>query len=232
MAESRLSKSFYVPIVKAVITLLLLWGVGTILKELPMIKNLIINKISLSASAIVEMAITLLMVVVLMNFARDFGHQLRRVLPRFPQSSVIFVSLVYIIVIVIMYNAFSPLGHIVFKESFWIYQIGFLAVALVPLWIGGATLYRNTDKLVDLITTGVDQATGEMTQMGRYGEKGTCSNCGALNVPEARFCFQCGAPLKSPAAKEAAPNMCSMCGAKNEPDARFCIECGAGLPAS
>jgi len=110
MAESRLSRSFYVPIVKAVITLLLLWGVGAILKELPMIKNLIINKISLSASAIVEMAITLLMVVVLMNFARDFGHQLRRVLPRFPQSSVIFVSLVYIIVIVILYNAFSPLG--------------------------------------------------------------------------------------------------------------------------
>ena len=229
MTQSKLSKNFYIPIVKAVITLLLLWGVGAILKELPMLEDLTINKVALSASTIVEMAITLLMVVVLVNFARDFGRQLRRALPRFPQSSIILVSLVYIIAIVIAYNAFSPLGRIVFKENFWIYQIGFLTLALVPLWIGGATLYKNTDKLVDLITTEVDKATEEMTQMGRYVEKVTCSNCGAINVPEAKFCFQCGAGLTAPAAKEAASNVCPACGAANDPDAGFCIECGASL---
>jgi len=232
MTQSKLSKNFYIPIVKAVITLLLLWGIGAILKELPMLKELTIKKFALSASTIVEMVITLLMVVVLVNFARDFGRQLRRVLPRFPQSSIILVSLVYIIVIVIVYNAFSPLGRIVFKESFWIYQIGFLAVALVPLWIGGATLYKNTDKLVDLITTEVDKATEEMTQMGRYGEKVTCSNCGALNVPGAKFCLQCGTDLKSSVAKETPSNVCPACGAANDLDAGFCIECGAGLSVS
>ncbi|HEY88460.1 MAG TPA: zinc ribbon domain-containing protein [Thermoflexia bacterium] len=226
MTQSQTSKRFYIPIVKAGITLLLLWGIGAILKDLPMVKELTIKKLSLSAPTIVEMVITLLMVVVLVNFGRDFGRQLRRVLPRFPQSSVILVSLVYIIATVITYNAFSPLGRTLFKESFWIYQVVFLALVLLPLWIGVTTLYRNTDKLVDLITTEVDKATGEMTQMGRYGEQVSCVHCGALNVPEAQFCSQCGADLSTPAA---VANACPACGAPNDTDASFCIECGADL---
>lgn len=229
MTQSQISKRFYIPIVKAGITLLLLWGIGAILKDLPMVEELNIDKLALSASTIVEMAITLLMVVVLVNFARDFGRQLRRVLPRFPQSSIILVSLVYIIATVITYNAFSPLGRILFKESFWIYQVGFLALVLLPLWIGVTTLYKNTDKLVDLITTEVDKATEEMTQMGRYGEQASCANCGALNVPEAQFCSQCGADLRAPVA---VVNACPACGAANDADASFCIECGAGLSSA
>lgn len=232
MTQSKLSKEFYIPIVKAGITLLLLWGIGAILKDLPMIEELYIEKLPLSAPTIVEMVITSLMVVVLVNFARDFGRQLRRVLPRFPQSSIILVSLVYIIAIVIVYNAFSPLGRILFKDSFWIYQVGFLALVLLPLWIGGATLYKNTDKLVDLITTEVDKAAEEMTQMGRYVKEVTCSNCGALNVPEAKFCFQCGAGLTAPAADVTASCACPACGVENDADASFCIECGAVLSPS
>lgn len=229
MTQSRISKSFYIPIVKAGITLLLLWAIGAILEDLPMIEELIIDKISLSAPTIVNMIITLLMVIVLVNFARDFGRQLRRVMPRFPQSSTILVCLVYIIAIVITYNSFEPFGRILFEENFWIYQIGFIVLVLLPLWIGVTTLYRNMDKLVDLITTEVDKATDEMTQMGRYEGKVSCANCGALNVPEAKFCSQCGTDLKPPPAKEASAKICPFCSAENDADASFCIECGGDL---
>jgi ribosomal protein L40E len=228
MMESRPSKNFYVPIVKALITLLLLWGVGAILKELPMLEGLTIGEIALSASAIVEMVIALLMVGVLINFARDFGHQMRRALPRFPQGSVVIASLVYIIAIVIVYNAFSPLGRVLFKRDFWIYQVGFLALVLLPLWIGGATLYRNTDKLVNLITMEVDKAAEEITQIGRYTETVTCSNCSASNAPDAEFCVVCDAELDY-SKEEQQSVTCSACGAVNKPTARFCFQCGASL---
>lgn len=227
--QPKLSKNFYIPIVRAVITLLLLWAIGAVLEDLPMIENLFIDKIGLTASSLVEMVITALMVAVLINFARDFGHQLKRAIPRFPQSSVILTSIVYIIAIVITYNAFTPLGRILFEENFWIYQLCFLVIVLLPLWIGGATLYRNIDKLVDLITTEVDRAATEMVY---YEEKVTCSNCGAVNVPAAKFCFQCGADLTSGNAKGTASNACPACGAENDADARFCIECGADLSSS
>jgi class 3 adenylate cyclase/tetratricopeptide (TPR) repeat protein len=46
----------------------------------------------------------------------------------------------------------------------------------------------------------------------------TCASCRASNLPERRFCAECGAPLAAP---------CATCGFVNEPSARFCGGCGA-----
>jgi class 3 adenylate cyclase/tetratricopeptide (TPR) repeat protein len=47
-----------------------------------------------------------------------------------------------------------------------------------------------------------------------------CSNCGAENRADRRFCLQCGTALA-----QGCPN----CGATNEPEARFCGNCGRAL---
>ena len=47
-----------------------------------------------------------------------------------------------------------------------------------------------------------------------------CSNCGAENPLEKKFCGDCGSPLAS---------ICSSCGGSNAPDKRFCGDCGAPL---
>jgi class 3 adenylate cyclase/tetratricopeptide (TPR) repeat protein len=49
---------------------------------------------------------------------------------------------------------------------------------------------------------------------------GDCGRCGAGNVPSARFCMACGAPLA---------RTCPSCGAGAEIQARFCNECGTPL---
>jgi class 3 adenylate cyclase/tetratricopeptide (TPR) repeat protein len=48
----------------------------------------------------------------------------------------------------------------------------------------------------------------------------TCSNCGAENPLEKKFCGDCGNALVS---------ICSSCGGSNAPDKRFCGDCGAPL---
>jgi class 3 adenylate cyclase/tetratricopeptide (TPR) repeat protein len=53
-----------------------------------------------------------------------------------------------------------------------------------------------------------------------------CSNCGAENRAEAKFCGECGAGLAA---------LCPACSTPNEPGRKFCYECGAslgGLPGS
>jgi class 3 adenylate cyclase/tetratricopeptide (TPR) repeat protein len=48
----------------------------------------------------------------------------------------------------------------------------------------------------------------------------SCSNCGAENPPEQKFCGECGNRLVSP---------CPSCGTQNPPGQRFCGECGTAL---
>ena len=50
-----------------------------------------------------------------------------------------------------------------------------------------------------------------------------CSNCGAENPPDKRFCGDCGTPLAAG---------CPSCGALNQPDKRFCGDCGTALAPS
>ena len=48
---------------------------------------------------------------------------------------------------------------------------------------------------------------------------GRCENCGAALVPGAKFCAECGQPVRS--------RFCEQCGAKLAPGIKFCEECGS-----
>ncbi|MHA1409373.1 MAG: SPFH domain-containing protein [Candidatus Odinarchaeia archaeon] len=51
-----------------------------------------------------------------------------------------------------------------------------------------------------------------------------CPNCGAQSPVSAKFCLECGTPLKP---KRGENKFCSKCGAKVPSKAKFCPECGA-----
>jgi class 3 adenylate cyclase/predicted ATPase len=47
-----------------------------------------------------------------------------------------------------------------------------------------------------------------------------CASCGSTNPDGAKFCIECGAPLKK---------RCPACGVENLPQAKFCADCGTSL---
>jgi len=47
-----------------------------------------------------------------------------------------------------------------------------------------------------------------------------CPTCHAENLPDSRFCTECGSRIES---------RCSACGSGNPPSAKFCRKCGAAL---
>jgi DNA-directed RNA polymerase subunit RPC12/RpoP len=251
MRQQRISRQFYRPLIRAGVTLVMLWVIGVVLKRLPMLEELRVPKVPFSGATIAGMAISLLMVGVLVGFAGEFGRQLRVALPQFPESGRVVASLVYIIAIVIAYDTLSPLGQLLLKEDMWIYQLGFLALVLVPICMGGLTLYRNADKITDLFTTRIAKDAAEVVTCPKCGapnERGakfcvkcgtelvipekaeviTCPECGMANAPGAKFCSQCGADLAPPEKPKIIA--CPECRAENEPEAKFCIQCGAELP--
>ncbi|WP_151736491.1 SPFH domain-containing protein ['Paenibacillus yunnanensis' Narsing Rao et al. 2020] len=58
-----------------------------------------------------------------------------------------------------------------------------------------------------------------------------CSDCGTMNVPEARFCSGCGLKLEqAPAGTETAGGVaCRSCGEELIPGAKFCPHCGTAV---
>ena len=51
---------------------------------------------------------------------------------------------------------------------------------------------------------------------------GACPNCGASIAPNAKFCGECGQPIKR-------EKFCTECGTKIEGSPKFCPECGAKM---
>jgi uncharacterized OB-fold protein len=64
-----------------------------------------------------------------------------------------------------------------------------------------------------------------------------CSSCRNENPVDARFCEQCGSPLKTTGDSQSSigqqpvfSNACPKCGAETKPGTRFCEQCASPLP--
>lgn len=222
MNRFHITKKIYIPIVKTLFLLFILWGLGAMLKILPMFKELTLSKVSFTVTDLVNMVIALLMVIVLINFAREIGTQLKRSIKQFPESGTLVTSLVYIIAVVISYDALIPLGMYLFEDKYWVYQVGFLILLLIPLVFAGTIFYRNADNMIELVS-------GKMRKTISKTNEVECQKCGTLNMPEAKFCVSCGSEIIVP--QTGLANMvCQECGVENDPTAKFCFQCGAKVP--
>ncbi len=63
------------------------------------------------------------------------------------------------------------------------------------------------------------------------GETWTCVNCGHVNLPDAKYCSQCGTNKETGASDAGLTyaRVCPTCGFVNEKAARFCGDCGYGF---
>ena len=235
MDRTNATRMAVLSVVRTVVVILFLILLKLVLDALPMLQDLDIPNLPFTAQKIIGLLITLLIVAVLVKFGTDIRGQMEMAFWRFPESGQLVAAVVYIVAIIIAYNALSPWLDIALAENAWIYQLLFLILMAIPIVMIGVVLYRNIDTIADLITTRPARPLVEARAASPSGR--TCPQCHATNPPEAKFCLQCGAalPEPEPAPPEAvAPStaVCPNCGAENEPGARFCMECGTQLASA
>lgn len=129
------------------------------------------------AYLIVDIALSLVVVVVLLRFMKEFNRQLGISFPQYPQAQSIVLWFVVLLVIFTIYGTFSPFASY-FPAG--VYSIIFFVVSLIPVYSLWNIFYKNTDLLSKLLEN-------------IFKEK-ECT-CGFKNPASANFCSRCGLPL-------------------------------------
>jgi len=206
------------PIIKLAIGLVALLIIRYIVSVIPMIKDAEITQIPVTSLQIIHAVIDTIILIVLLNFGREFKKGAQLALPNFREAGVAANLVVILIVICLAYTVYDDIVDAFTRGNYnWIYPVVLLCIALVPLYLLGVTLYKNIDKF-----------TGRI--VGKFGadakEGDACPHCKAPISPDTKFCANCGQEV---AKAEAEPSACSNCGATIEGDAKFCRECGTPL---
>ncbi len=213
------SHEVYRPVVRLAVGLIILAIINWVLTSLPMIKEVKIPWIPISAGAIVSVIIGIIMISVFLTFRRDFVPRLQSAVPSFPESGTIVEAAVNLGIITIAYTMFDD-AILPFMGRFtWLYPVVFLLIAVWPLFTLVVTLYRSSDKIADLATGKIAEVSGEFVK---------CASCGEIIPSSAKFCPRCSAELTW-LVNNTATIKCGKCGAENKADYGFCFACGKPL---
>ncbi|VVB92252.1 Uncharacterised protein [uncultured archaeon] len=131
-------------------------------------------------NTLIDIALSLAVVIVLLTFMQEFNKQLEISSPEFPQLRQIVSWLIFLLVVLTIYGAFSPFSG---DLPYGIYFIIFFILALLPIYFLWKILYKNTDKISSFI------------ESFSFEEKTRCS-CGMENPESAKFCNSCGLPMQ------------------------------------
>ncbi len=167
-----MKKELLKPIINAIFALFLI-----ILVKI--VATVMLKKVS-DANTLIDIALSLAVVVVLLTFMKEFNKQLEVSSPDFPQVRQIVSWLIFLLIVLTLYGAFSPFSA---GLPYGIYFIIFFILALVPVYFLWKILYKN----MDMISSLLESISSE--------EKIRCS-CGMENPESAKFCNSCGLPLQ------------------------------------
>src|SRR5262245_38475579 len=121
------------PLLKLFIGVVVLLAIGTIINALPMVKEIPATDLPIPISEVVKVVIATLILVILINFAFEFGDNLQEVVPTFPELGIISRWIVFLITIIVAFVSYNNVAQIFLGEQKWIYSLFFVAIALVPI---------------------------------------------------------------------------------------------------
>lgn len=211
------------PVVKLLVALVGLFVLRFIVRRLPGIDT-VIPETWLTVGALANAVLTLAMVAVLVNFGREIEPRLNSVLEGPPDivgdiaESVKYV--VFIFAIVLAYGGLWGVIVPLLLPDEWIYDLGFLLLALAPTAIVAVRIVNNIDEITDVLTQQVKSATVD---------KVACPSCGEQILASQEFCPNCGEDVSEVGETAATPSDCPECDARVSPDMSFCGDCGSEL---
>lgn len=221
------------PVIKLVIALIALAILRAIVGRLPGLDEASMPGFDyLPLTTVVRSVVVIVMVGIVVNFAREIEPRLRNILSGPPHlvddGARIAKHLLFLLGLIIAYGGLEGMGRPIFfielgMEDVY-YDYLFLLVALVPAGIISINMYRNLEDITDILTGKVKTATVSTV---------ACPGCRSEVRVSQDFCPDCGESIDvEPATQQqqdTGPSTCPECDEYVDPDAAFCGSCGADL---
>ena len=232
---------FTTPVIKLILALIGLFVIQFIFVNLPGLDTTFPNT-TLTIATVANGIITLIMAVIIVNFAREVEPRVRRVISG-PEDVVYDIAnainfVIVFIAILIVYDGLNDVAvpALVSPSDAWMYDMLFLGIALIPTVIVAYRIFDNLDEMARLLTSQI-QSLSDTSQV-------TCINCGASVDDSLEYCPDCGTTLPDEAQTETEmdseteaesgveePELleCPECEDEVSDSMAFCGQCGAEL---
>ncbi|WP_169924396.1 zinc ribbon domain-containing protein [Natrinema ejinorense] len=216
------------PIVKLLVALVGLFVLRFIAVNLPGVETQIPGLTRVTFGALAGAIISLVMVGIIVSFAREIEPRLNRVLSG-PDHIVMDISeavkyALFLAGILIAYNGLEGVivPFLIPDPGPWVYDVVFLAMALAPTILIAQRIYRNIEEITDIITRQVKSATTIDV---------TCPSCSESVRANLEFCPECGdeLPDRGSNVDAAATATCPDCGSDVRSGVSFCGSCGSNV---
>jgi hypothetical protein len=175
--------------IRLVILLVGLWLFKEIIIALPFTQELTIPRMPIRLPILINCVVYLVVIVLLIGYARSLNSLWRQAFPRFADLAAIFAAIVYLLALVAAYYALRPIILAFATDPYilLVFQAVLFIIALVLIIRVGVILYmRLPDWLSNL----------RMERMLSSGShEVACLHCGRLNAMQAKYCSACGSEL-------------------------------------
>jgi len=163
-----------------------LWLIRTIINWLPFARELPVSETGFSVLMFINMMISIIVVLLLLSYTGTVRGLWPQAYPRYREVGFVIMAVVYIGVLILVYNAFLPL-IVVFSDDpsiLIVFQALLLLFSAIILGYAFLGVYRKLPAWLTMIRQ--DQLFSFKDNMV------VCLNCGHLNDMNAAFCSTCG----------------------------------------
>ena len=100
------------------------------------------------AYLVIDIVLSFAVIFVLFRFMQEFNSQISKKYPNYPEATSVVAGIISLLIILTLYGTFIPFSHALPDG---IYHIIFFILALIPIYYLWKVLYKNTERLSEII---------------------------------------------------------------------------------
>ena len=106
------------------------------------------------AYLVIDIVLSFAVIFVLFRFMQEFNSQIRKKYPNYPEATSVVSGIISLLIILTLYGTFIPFSRALPDGT---YHIIFFILALIPIYYLWKVLYKNTERLSEIIGNTLDK---------------------------------------------------------------------------